>query len=155
MISGLQVRAARAFLVWDRRDLSRKAVVPLGMIESIETGVKISGKAMVAALAAVQSALEAEGIEFTDNDGVFGVRLHPKPARRLVELRLKAAPRRDRRSHEARAKASAMAGEVVDQFTDATAPVEEQEKRKRRLIKGPREFRGVRKDQPGGAKAKR
>jgi hypothetical protein len=33
MITGLQIRAARAFLVWDRRDLSRKAVVPLGTVE--------------------------------------------------------------------------------------------------------------------------
>jgi hypothetical protein len=65
------------------------------MIESIETGVRVSGKAMGAALAAVQSALEAEGIEFTDNDGALGVRLHPKPARRL-ELRLKDAPRRSK-----------------------------------------------------------
>ena len=126
--------------------------MPRGMIESIETGVRISGKAMVAALAAVQSVLETEGIEFTDDDGVLGVRLHSKPARRLVELRHKGAPRRDRRSG---AKASAMAGAVVDQSTDATAPVQEQEKRKRRLINGPRKLRGVRKDRPGGAKAKR
>ena len=51
-----------------------------------------------------------------------------------------------------------MAGDVVDQFTDATASVEEQAKRKRRLIHGPREFRDVRKDQgkaaPAGRKGK-
>ena len=63
MINGLQIRAARAFLVWDRRDLSRKAVVPLGTIEQLETGTKISGAAMTSALSAVQAALEAEGIE--------------------------------------------------------------------------------------------
>ena len=40
-----------------------------------------------------------------------------------------------------------MAGEVVDRFTDETAPVEEQQKRKRKLIHGPREFRDVRQDQ--------
>ena len=82
MISGLQIRAARAFLVWDRRELSRKAVVPLGTIEHLEMGAKVSGKATVAALSAVQAALEAEGIEFTEEDGVQGVRLHPKPARK-------------------------------------------------------------------------
>lgn len=83
MISGLQIRAARAFLVWDRRDLSRKAVVPLATIEQIESGTKISGAAMISALSAIQAALEAEGIELTEDDGVLGVRLHPKPTHLL------------------------------------------------------------------------
>ena len=74
MISSLQIRAARAFLVWDRRDLSRKAVVPFGTIEQLETGAKPSGKAMLAALSAIQAAFETEGIEFTEDDGVLGVR---------------------------------------------------------------------------------
>jgi hypothetical protein len=82
MITGLQIRAARAFLVWDRRDLSRKAVVPLGMIEHLEMGAKPSGETTRTALSAIQAALEAAGIEFTDDDGVLGVRLHPKPTRR-------------------------------------------------------------------------
>jgi hypothetical protein len=69
--------------------------------------------------------------------------------RRLVEIGLSHSPKRGRLSHEARAKASTMAGEIVDQLTDAAAPVEEQEKRKRRLIHGPREFRDVRQDQAG------
>jgi hypothetical protein len=79
MITGLQIRAARAFLVWDRRDLSRKAIVPLAAIERLETGGKTS-KAMLAALSAIQTTLEAQGIEFTDDRDVIGVRLHPKPA---------------------------------------------------------------------------
>jgi hypothetical protein len=33
---------------------------------------------MIKGLAAVQAALKAEGIEFTDDKGVRGVRLHPK-----------------------------------------------------------------------------
>jgi hypothetical protein len=81
VIADLQIRAARAFLVWDRRDLSRKAAVPFGTIEQLETGTKVSGKAMTSALTAVQAALEAEGIEFTEDHGVLGVRLHPKPVR--------------------------------------------------------------------------
>jgi transcriptional regulator with XRE-family HTH domain len=80
MITGLQIRAARAFLVWDRRDLARRAVVSLTTIERIETGGAVSGKAMMAALASVRTTFEAEGIEFTDDNGVLGVRLHPKPA---------------------------------------------------------------------------
>ena len=80
--TGRQIRAARAFLIWDRRDLSRSAVVSLSTIERIEMGGPVSGKAMIAALASVQATLEAEGIEFTDDNGVLGVRLHPKPARK-------------------------------------------------------------------------
>lgn len=74
--------------------------------------------------------------------------------RQLIEFGLSHAPQKGRLGHEARAKASAMAGEVIDQFKDLTAPPEEQEKRKRRLIKGPREFHDVRQDQ-SGSKAKR
>jgi len=76
MISGLQMRAARGFLCWDRRDLARKWVVPLSMIERIETGEKITG-ALAAGLSALQRALESEGIEFVEGD-VPGVLLHQK-----------------------------------------------------------------------------
>jgi hypothetical protein len=80
VVTGLQIRAAGGFLAWDRRDLAKKAVVTIYTIERIETGAEISGTAMVKGLAAVQAALAAEGIEFTDNKGVLGVRLHPKEA---------------------------------------------------------------------------
>jgi hypothetical protein len=76
MVSGLQIRAARGFLCWDRRDLARKSVVPLSTIERIETGEKITG-ALNAGLSAIKKALEAEGIEFIDGD-IPGVLLHPK-----------------------------------------------------------------------------
>ena len=78
MINGLQIRAARGFIAWDRRDLAKKAGVTIYTLERIETGAEMSGSAMVKALAASQAALEAEGIEFTDDKGVPGVRLHPK-----------------------------------------------------------------------------
>jgi hypothetical protein len=66
MINGLQIRAARGFLTWDRRDLAKKAVMERYPARrwSRESAVK--------------AALEAEGIEFTDDKGVAGVRLHPK-----------------------------------------------------------------------------
>ena len=83
MISGRQIRAARAFLIWDRRDLSRNAVMSLAAIELIESGANVSGKAMVSAVSAIQAALEAEGIEFTDDNGIEGVRLHPKAAKQF------------------------------------------------------------------------
>jgi hypothetical protein len=81
VITGLQIRAARGFLAWDRRDLAKKAVVTIYTLERIETGAEISGTAMVKGFAAVKAALEAEGIEFTDDKGVPGVRLHPKKRR--------------------------------------------------------------------------
>jgi hypothetical protein len=43
MITGRQIRAARGFLAWDRRDLANKAVVTLYTIERLETGADISG----------------------------------------------------------------------------------------------------------------
>jgi hypothetical protein len=77
-ITGTQIRAARGFLAWDRRDLAKKSVVTLYTIERLETGGEISGAAMTKGLAAVKATLEAEGIEFTNNVGVLGVLLHPK-----------------------------------------------------------------------------
>ena len=41
-----------------------------------------------------------------------------------------------------------MAGQAIDQLGDQAATVEERAQRKRRLIKGPREFRDVRGEQP-------
>jgi hypothetical protein len=76
VITGRQIRAARGFLAWDRRDLAQKAVVTIYAIERIETDGEISGAAMTKALSAIRTALEAEGIEFTDDAGVPGVRLH-------------------------------------------------------------------------------
>jgi hypothetical protein len=70
----------------------------------------------------------------------------PEAIRRLVEMGVSASSN-GQLSHEARARASSLATEVVDKLTDATAPEEEQQKRKRKLIHGPREFRDVRQDQ--------
>jgi hypothetical protein len=45
-------------------------------------------------------------------------------------------------------KAADMAGHIIDQQTDQSASPEEQESRKRRLLKGPKEFRDLRRDHP-------
>jgi transcriptional regulator with XRE-family HTH domain len=87
MIFGPQIRAARGFLAWDRRDLANKAVVTIYTIERIETGAEISGTAMVKGLAAIKAALEAEGIEFIDDADVPGVRLHLKKSKTGKEKR--------------------------------------------------------------------
>ena len=76
IITGAQVRAARAFLGWSARALAKKADVPDFTLEWIEGGGKLSGKDLKA-LAAIQAELEATGVEFTDDHGILGVRLHP------------------------------------------------------------------------------
>jgi hypothetical protein len=67
--------------------------------------------------------------------------------RRLVELGLAGAPRDPvRRSERSTAKAKELAGKAIDRLVDKAAPAEEQASRKRRLLRGPEEFRGVRVD---------
>ena len=46
------------------------------------------------------------------------------------------------------AKASDLASRDVERVQDKSMPFEEREQRKRRLIKGPREFRSLRRDLP-------
>ena len=46
---------------------------------------------------------------------------------------------------DAKRKAANMAGQEIDRLGDQTATREERARRKRRLIKGPREFRDIRK----------
>ena len=85
MINGLQIRAARGFLAWDRRDLAEKAVVTIYMLEHIETGAEITDSAMVKGVAAIQAALEAEGI---GKLYVFDVaRARASPTSRLGRIR--------------------------------------------------------------------
>jgi len=76
-ISGAQVRAARAFLGWTARALAKKADVPDFTLEWIEGHGQISGKDLKA-LAAILAQLETAGIEFTDDAGIPGLRLHPR-----------------------------------------------------------------------------
>ena len=70
--------------------------------------------------------------------------------RRLVELGLaKTKPLANaiavgRLGNKAVSKSSELAGKTIDRLADRSAPFEEQEKRKRRLLKGPTEFRDMR-----------
>jgi hypothetical protein len=72
----------------------------------------------------------------------------PQAIRRLVELALAGSDTSNRISPKAAEKASDMAGRLIDKIGDSSATVEERQDRKRRLIKGPREFRDMRGDQP-------
>jgi len=72
-----------------------------------------------------------------------------KPARpeailRLIELGLETTHRRESLANRA-AKASEMAAQAIDRLSDPSATDEERQIRKRRIIKGPNEFRDIRK----------
>ena len=66
--------------------------------------------------------------------------------RRLVELGLAASQPLRRRSFEAASKALDLASQQIDKLIDPSTPDEERRTRKRRLLKGPKEFRDVRSD---------
>lgn len=66
--------------------------------------------------------------------------------RRLVELGLSGSQPMKRRSPKDALKALNMAAQQIDKLVDASAPPEEQAKRKRRLLKGPGEFQELRAD---------
>lgn len=66
--------------------------------------------------------------------------------RQLLERALASAPIRAR-DKESIAKAASLARQEMDRVPiDERAPAEEQERRKRRLLKGPKEFREMRND---------
>ena len=67
--------------------------------------------------------------------------------RRLVELGLGIAQRAGARTKKA-AKAAEMASEEIDRLGDPLATDEERRLRKRRLIRGPKEFRDLRRNRP-------
>jgi Arc/MetJ-type ribon-helix-helix transcriptional regulator len=68
--------------------------------------------------------------------------------RRLVEVGLGEAPPVQRRSRKAASKASDLAGKQIDKIGDPSATDEERQQRKRRLLKGPKEFRDIRANLP-------
>jgi hypothetical protein len=59
---------------------------------------------------------------------------------------------RDNKTDEGKPrKAAEMAGDILDQYADLSASSEERASRKRRLLKGPKEFRELRRrDHPHG-----
>jgi hypothetical protein len=72
----------------------------------------------------------------------------PNAMRQLAEISLaKIGPRPKVRRRPGPA-ANDMAARVIDALADRSAPPENLAKRKRRLLKGPEEFRNIREDQP-------
>jgi len=68
--------------------------------------------------------------------------------RQLVELGLTIRKTAKQPSHAHAARAKELAGKAIDKMTDGAAPPEERAQRRRRLTKGPLEFRDDRVDQP-------
>ena len=73
MITGSQIRMARACLRWTAKNLAEKSGVSWATIQRMES-VDGVPSASATNLEAVQRALEAAGVEFTDGD-MPGVRL--------------------------------------------------------------------------------
>ena len=71
------IRAARALLRWEQRDLAQASGVSLPTIKRLEVtpGILAAHSSTVTAL---RRALESAGIEFT-NSGGLGVRLKTRP----------------------------------------------------------------------------
>src|SRR5215475_4894104 len=85
--------------------------------------------------------------ELRENLDAWTAKQSDKPARpeailRLVELGLETTRRRESLTNRA-ARASEMAAQAIDRLSDPSATDEERQIRKRRLIKGPKEFRGI------------
>ena len=66
IISGAQVRAARALLEWSVRDLALQAFVSTSIIEIIENVDELTDESR-RQLKAIQATFEAAGIDFEDN----------------------------------------------------------------------------------------
>ena len=73
----------------------------------------------------------------------------PEAIRRLVELGLETrTPAKPTRKASNKTRAAELAAKVVDKMIDPTAPADERDRRRRRLTKGPQEFREDRVDLP-------
>ncbi|WP_292532274.1 transcriptional regulator [Methylocystis sp.] len=78
MMTSEQVRAARALLRWEQRELAEASTVSLPSIQRLETKPGPLA-AQARTIAAIRSALEAAGVEFIEeNGGGPGVRLRKR-----------------------------------------------------------------------------
>jgi predicted transcriptional regulator len=82
ILSSELIRAARALLRWDQRDLATASTVSLPTIKRLESQPGIM-TAHMSTVTALRKALETAGIEFIDeNGGGPGVRLRKRTMRR-------------------------------------------------------------------------
>ena len=76
-----------------------------------------------------------------------GAETRPDAIRRYVEIGLEHSRPSKRRSLQSTARASELASEQIDKLGDPSLPEPVRHARKRKLIKGPKEFRDVRTNQ--------
>jgi len=131
-MSPAQCRAARALIQWSQDQLAAASKVAKATIANFESRKRAP---YARTLDDLREALEAEGVEFiAENGGGPGVRLVKN---KTTASRSKAV-----------SKASELAGHQIDRMGDESATEEQRAARKRRLIKGPKEFREIRGDRP-------
>ena len=76
MLTGEQIRAARALLRWDQKGLAETSGVSLPTIKRLEA-IKGKVSAYTGTVDKIQRALETAGVEF-ENDDAPGVRLRSR-----------------------------------------------------------------------------
>ena len=77
-----QVRAARALLRWEQRDLAAACRISLPTIKRLET-IRGDLPAQARTIEAIRLAFEKAGVEFlAEDNGGAGVRLKPKKTKR-------------------------------------------------------------------------
>jgi hypothetical protein len=72
----------------------------------------------------------------------------PEAIRRLLEQALKSSSNKEPPGKRKAQKALELADRTAERIVNKSMPVEEQQRRKRALIKGPKEFRDIREDLP-------
>ncbi|HXZ67023.1 MAG TPA: transcriptional regulator [Alphaproteobacteria bacterium] len=88
MISGIQIRAARALLAWDQGKLAEASGVSLITIKRLEAAGD-DLQAQFTTVMKVKEALESAGVLFISAESGmgYGVRLQPKPNKRARRIK--------------------------------------------------------------------
>lgn len=130
VLTGNHLKAARAIAGLDQAALAELSGVSINTIRNMEAagGTPIGGRSSTRDQ--VQAALEKLGVEFA-NGGEPGVRLRKKQTA-------------GKRGHRSSPTSVEQASREIDRMVDKKATGEERASRKRRLIAGPKEFRGIR-----------
>jgi transcriptional regulator with XRE-family HTH domain len=119
-------------LGWTRDELAERSKVSAATLADFEAGKRVPYDRT---LADIRRALEEGGIEFIpENGGGPGARLRKKESNGKPSKSTKGDA----------SKAADLAAREIEKLSDKTATGEERASRKRRLIAGPKEFRGIR-----------
>jgi hypothetical protein len=100
----------------------------------------------VTSAAGIAAALNKRGITTARGKEWRNVQVAAVLARAANELELARAQPARKSGAKLRSKASEMAGQAIDLASDESATDDERASRKRRLLKGPKEFRDIRGD---------